>query len=98
MYDQLPRHTHTHIQTPQSTAAKGIKKSHYLAYSSSVSFATCPVLKISHHHIQTLTWGLQKDILRAIPTQVLAKQKLCHIPAPIIPTAIYHASTLFSAC
>lgn len=63
-------------------------------YSSSVSFITCLVMQMSHHYIQTLTWGLRKDSLRTISTQVLAKQNLCHTPGPIIPTAIIHVLRL----
>lgn len=46
---------------------------------------------MSHHYIKTLTWDLQKDNLRAIPTQVLVKQNLCHTPGPVITTANIHA-------
>lgn len=53
-------------------------------------FQHCPALQMSNHCIQTLTWGLRKDSLRAIPTQVLAKQNLCHAPGPVIPTATIH--------
>lgn len=59
-------------------------------YSSSVSFMNRPVLQMSHHYIKTLTWGVRKDNLRAIPTQVLVKQNLCHTPDSVIPTAIIH--------
>lgn len=73
---------------------KDISIEYHQVYSSSVSFTICSVLQISHHYIQTLTWGFQKDSLRAIPTQVLAKINLCHTPGPVIPTAIIHVICL----